>query len=427
MYERSDKLNKKVFLIIIIVIFTFIMTGCWNSRELNTLGIATAIGIDWVDGQILATVEIINPRPVKGMSEAKPGDLVRYVQGSGDTIFEAARNIALKFDRKVFVSQNRIVIFGEEFAKRGITDYFDVLQRDREFRETAYILIAKGKRATDIMGIYAGIEEIPGLYMENVVENKKFNPKTVDINISEYIKYYYDSGRQPVLGVIDRKEKSSINKINGSENKKEYELITEGCSIFNREKLVGYLDGKETRALNFVRNEIEGGVIEFPTPLNKADDYSTPTPSTESSLDIRPKISSGKSIFEITRSKTKNDLEIKNGKLMLKTKVKMRGMTGEVVGDVDISKQEAIKLMEESCSRQIKEEIENTIKKVQKDNKVDIFGYGNIVHRKYPKEWRSMKDEWDTIFSQAHVEVEVETHIIRTGLVNIPTNKVKGE
>lgn len=112
---------------------------------------------------------------------------------------------------------------------------------------------------------------------------------------------------------------------------------------------------------------------------------------------------------------------------MLKTKVKMRGMTGEVVGDVDISKQEAIKLMEESCSRQIKEEIENTIKKVQKDNKVDIFGYGNIVHRKYPKEWRSMKDEWDTIFSQAHVEVEVETHIIRTGLVNTPTNKVKGE
>lgn len=101
MYERSDKLKRKIFLIIIIIFSTYIVTGCWNSRELNTLGIATAIGIDWVDGQILATVEIINPRPVKGMSEAKPGDLVRYVQGSGDTIFEAARNIALKFDRKV--------------------------------------------------------------------------------------------------------------------------------------------------------------------------------------------------------------------------------------------------------------------------------------------------------------------------------------
>ncbi len=427
MYERSDRMKKKFILLSFILCLTLIITGCWNSRELNTLGIATVIGIDWEDEKILVTIEVINPRPVKAMLEAKPADLVLYVQGRGDTIFDALRNISLKFDRRIFVSQNKIFIFGEEFAKKGFINHIDVLQRDHEFRETAYMLVAKEKKATDIMGVHEAVEEILGMYMEDIVENKKFNPKGVDVNLSEYLKYYYDSGRQPILGVVDRKEKNVIKKVDTHEGKKEYELVIEGCSIFNKEKLSGYLNGEETRALNFVRNEVKGGVIEFPTPVKNIDHYSTPTPSVKDSSSTISTLNRDKSVFEIIKSKTKSDVEIENGKFILKTKVKMRGMLGDVTGDIDVSNEEAIKLIEESCSKQVKEEIESTIKKVQKKYKTDVFAFGTLVHRKYPKEWHRISSDWNNIFSQADVQVEVETNIIRTGLVNTSTNKIKGE
>lgn len=427
MYERSDKMKRKLILLSTILFWVFIMTGCWNSKELNTLGIVTAIGVDWKDKEILVTAEVINPRSVKGMSEAKPEELVKYVQGRGDTIFEAFRNIASKLDRRIFLSQNKVFIFGEEFAKRGLTDYMDLFQRDEEFRETSYILIAKGKQATDVMGVYGGIEEVPGVYMEDIIKNKRNNAKLISINISEYLKYYYDSGRQPILGVVYKEEKDPISKPDTSKGKKEYELIIEGSSVFSREKLVGYLTAEETRALNFVGNRIEGGIIEFPTPITKVDSYSTPTPQTEGlSSDVRPMVKGG-SVFQITKSKTKNNIDIVNGKLILNTKVKMKGIIGEVIGDIDISKEEAIKLMEEHCSRQVQKEIENTIKKVQKEYKIDIFGFGSLMHRKYPEKWHGIKNDWDNIFSETDIKVEVETNIIRTGLVNTPTNKIRGE
>lgn len=65
--------------------------------------------------------------------------------------------------------------------------------------------------------------------------------------------------------------------------------------------------------------------------------------------------------------------------------------------------------------------------KAQNEFRVDIFGFGDIFHRKYPEEWAKIKHNWNEIFSQADVEIEVKTNIIRTGLTNIPANNVKGD
>lgn len=50
-----------------------------------------------------------------------------------------------------------------------------------------------------------------------------------------------------------------------------------------------------------------------------------------------------------------------------------------------------------------------------------------MFHRKYPEEWKRIKKDWDEIFSKADFEIEVNTDIIRTGLINTPINKIKGK
>ena len=409
-------MRKKRFLLIVSILLSILLTGCWDARELNELGISMIIGFDIEDEKVLLTVEVIQPMH-SGNQEGNGSNLsVKYVQGAGNNMLEAFRDVILRFDRLIFASHNKILIFGEDFAKKGLASHIDELYRDREQREMAYILVAKEQKAYEVMGINAGLEKVPADYVLQLVKGIRSNPKTVNVNLVEYLKHYYHAGHHPVVGVIEKNIRKKIDKTSGNSSMEDYELSVMGAAVFKEEGLVGYLGGNDTKALNFIMDNIRGGIITFPTPAAVVKTESETEPQ---SNDLSSVI--------IISNKTKNDVEIIDGKIILKTKVKLRSSLGEVVGDIDISKEENIKAIEDACSKAIEVALKAAIKKLQRDFKLDIFGFGIVFHRKYPEQWKEIERNWDEIFSEAEVEVVVDTNIIRTGLINTPVNKIKGK
>ncbi|NMA85929.1 MAG: Ger(x)C family spore germination protein [Tissierellia bacterium] len=418
-------MTKKILFLNIIIIMATFLTGCWNAMELNTLGITLAMGLDFEDNKVLLTAEIIEPVPAKEKPSMKRGSIVTYVQGIGENIFDAFRDITLKFDRKLYIAHNKVIILGEEFARKASVTDLDLLVRDHEQRETAYLLIAKGSKAYEVMGVASGLEEIPGNYIFKLIENFKYNPKVVKVNIAEYLRHFYDMGQQPVLGIITKKEKMKINKIEKSNEGKEYELTVIGGAAFDKEKLVGFLDGSETKAFNIIMGRIKTGIITFPTP-NIIDTNSSETMSVESDIKSEETPGIDMSTVDIIKMKTKKNVDIINGNIVLKMEVKLRGSLEEVTKNIDISKEDNIKKMEVTCSKEIETYIKNTVSKVQNEFESDIFGFGSAFHRKYPKEWHKVKHNWNDIFSKADFQVKVETKLIRTGLTNTPIGRIKG-
>lgn len=52
-------------MLIMLIVFLLLTTGCWNGRELNELAITLAIGLDrTMDGQYLVTAQVANPGEV---------------------------------------------------------------------------------------------------------------------------------------------------------------------------------------------------------------------------------------------------------------------------------------------------------------------------------------------------------------------------
>ncbi|WMM23810.1 Ger(x)C family spore germination protein [Tissierella sp. MB52-C2] len=399
---------KKIIFLNILVILVLFLTGCWDSKELNKLGISLIMGVDMENDKVLLTVGFI--KPISAQESNMEQDVsVKYVQGVGNNMLEAFRDITLKFDRRVFASHNKIVIFGEEFAKQGLIDHIDELFRDREQRETSYILVAKGSKAYDVMGINPGLEQMPANYILNLVRNTNSNPKAMDTNFIDYIKHHYHKGHHPVVGIIQKRKREIVDKSASASKASEYELSILGSAIFDKDSLVGYLNGNDTKALNFFMDNVKMGIVTFPTPIP---------------LKNEGKSNSLSSVY-IINNKTKNDVEILDGKIILKTKIKLRSSLGEVVGDIDISKEENIKKMEEACSKAIEEALKEALRKGQEVHKLDIFGFGLVFHRKYPKLWKEIENNWDEIFSEAEFQIEVDTNIIRTGLINTPINRVK--
>jgi spore germination protein KC len=52
------------------------------------------------------------------------------LESTGYTVFDAFRNATMQSDRKLFLSQNNVVVIGEEMARTGVAPLIDFLDRD---------------------------------------------------------------------------------------------------------------------------------------------------------------------------------------------------------------------------------------------------------------------------------------------------------
>ncbi len=395
---------KKVFLSIIIFILTFVSTGCWNRRELNTLGIIGTMGIDLQhDEKIKVTVETVDTSKVgQGRFSDKGTTSGNYIQETGNSIFEAQRFITTKYDRKIFYPHMKCYIIGEALAKKGLTNYIDMLQRDHELRRTITIIIAKDTTAAEIMGIKGGIESTPGDYISKLLSLRESNGRVIAESVSDFLKAYYSKGTVPVIGVLSKTPKVQLTGVGKSESK--FELSGEGAAVILDGKLKGYLDGTETQALSFITNKFKAGIETFGNSSGK-----------------------GFTTYEIEKSKAKSTVELKGNQINIKVKLSCTGRLQEETDTYNLEDLNTIKKLEVAASKKIENDCKNTILRVQSDYKADIFGFGNIVHRKYPEEWKSMQNHWNDLFSQANVEIHVESKIITTGLVTDPINRIEGK
>ena len=446
--KLSKTTLKKLLIIFLAGLLVLPISGCWNRRELNNIGILGALGIDVEGDKVIVTAEIIRPKAYGGGGGANKEAFVME-QTEGESLFEALRNTTEKFDRKLFLADCKILIISEAAAKKGLVDSFEFWIRDHESRLYDYVFVVKGAKPSEVMGKAEGIEDIPSIYLSSLAKAQKANSKSITIELLDLIKQYYSIGQQPTCGVLQlteikqddgegknagteerknqdkdsqaesSKSKESTSKsTNENDNKSEVitdiqnevskksEILDEGAAVFLRNKLVGFLNGTETRALNFVTNKVASGTI-----VSKTSD--------------------GAQVVEILNTKCKKKVSMhEDGKFTVNLSVKITGSLGEQTGkDVkvkDLTEIDLQKVQQES-SEVVKKEIEAVIARTQKEYKSDIFGFGLEVHKKYPEEWKAIQDNWNQIFSETEVKVQVETNIVETGLLRLPTHVLQGK
>ena len=63
---------RKILALCLCLLIAFISGGCWDRRELNTLAIVTAIGVDKSkdDDKFILTYQILKPRQIKSQSSS---------------------------------------------------------------------------------------------------------------------------------------------------------------------------------------------------------------------------------------------------------------------------------------------------------------------------------------------------------------------
>lgn len=394
---------RKLSMIIILIFVTVLLSGCWSRKELNDLAIVTALAVDKAEEGYLVTAQIINPGEIAGKTQTTRVAVSTY-RTTGRSVFEAIRKLTTEAPRKLYLAHIRMVIFGEELAKEGITKVLDFLSRDHEIRTDFYIAVAKGGMGTSLLNVLTPIDKIPASKMFNsITHSQKSWAPTSGVHLDNLISRIISEGNNPVLTGIYYSGTTEMG--NRLENVERVDTPTtiklDHLAIFKKGKLVGWLNKNESKGYNYITDHVD------------------------STVGVAP-CKGGNITLEVTRSKTDVKAKVENGIPKITIKKESEANIGEVQCELDIMDENKIKELEIDFKNKAKKMMLQVIEKAR-EHKTDIFGFGEAVHRADPEIWNKLKKDWHVQgFNDIQVSFDIKFNIRRTGTITKPFQK-KGE
>jgi len=391
------KMNISVLKLFLCFFIIFSLTGCLGQREINDLEIVIGMGVDKDENadSILLTAQVVNEAEA-GRSSGKSGggeDRLTFwnVSSTGKSIFEAARQITHKTGNRLFVSHSQAVIFGNEIANEGLQKYIDFFLRSHEMRPTSLVLVAEG-RASDILDTKPATEKFPAMSISKLVKSYGFTSHFYKVNMKEFASCMMSPTKAPLAPIV-----SAVDEKNGKD------IYVSGMGVFKKGKMVGKLNEAEVRGLLWVLGEVKSGVITVISPNEQ-----------------------GSAVLEVLNAKSKLTPEIKDSQIIMHIKIKEEASLSEKSTIENLATSLGFEKMQEASAEIIRQEIMASFEK-SKELNADIFGFGEMLHKKYNKEWEKLKDKWDEIYPTIELDIDVETKILQTNLLKKPAAPIEEE
>lgn len=379
------------------------LCGCWSSQEPKYLAIVDSLVYDITErGQYRVVMEILNPAVTggkdKGSSQKKPHVIC---VGEGNTARTALNNISVSMEHSIFGGQNKVRFFSRALAFRGIGETIDYFMRDHLTDETPYMAVIESGDPLDLYNSATGLSETVGGYFDLLsIYQPQSMSRSVFVTTLDFIKDYYDEGKQPVMGLVrlveNKAEPAETGESSTPEGEaKKYQIEYEGLAAFKGDKFVGTLNGVEARSYNHLTNKLKTTRIYVP-------------------------YEGGNAVIEMHTSDCTIKAALNGDKVSFDVKIAANMGLVTVGGSLDVRTEEAFRVIEQSYKEKTEQEITDVIQRMQREMKSDIFGFGSALHTQFPDPWKELKENWDDKFSEADIRVTVDAVLDRTGEVKQP-------
>lgn len=389
-------MNNKFFCIILTGIF--LMTGCWGNVDVNEIYETVGVGIDRSDDKYKITYQILVPEELSLKARGYTTTVKTYsVEAS--TISEASRKLLSKTSKKPELSHLRVIILGESLSREGIKSVLDFFIRSAEVRGDIYIVVTKGSDASDALKVLTGLQRVPSQKIHDSLESsEKYWSPIVIMRKYDLLRDIGSEGKEPILTSIIVKGNKDVgmSKDNVETISPSTEIETGTIAVFKKDKLIGWLNEKESSITNTILGKVRSTIREYPYNDNE--------------------------MISLEAKKVRRKIKVVNDqdKPKIIYNEYIEGNIVEVSDSKDINDPKEIKKIEQVIEENIRQLTENTIKRVQQEFNSDIFGFGQEIRRQQPKMWRNIKDNWDQEFPKLTVEVNVKLKIITTGIIIDP-------
>jgi spore germination protein KC len=178
--------------------------------------------------------------------------------------------------------------------------------------------------------------------------------------------------------------------VNVQEENKRKTLVISRMAVFKRDRMVGELNWDEVTGYLWVMGQINEGILELTT-----DKGTVSMNIISASNTLTPVIQSDGRIGVLLNIDSVLDFEELNG-----------------FGDMKLEELHA--MLTQEATKTIEQRVYTTFEKTKQLN-ADIYGFGGKFRIKYPKQWKSIEQQWDTLYPSLQLVLNVKAHIVGTG------------
>ncbi|MGE5370835.1 MAG: Ger(x)C family spore germination protein [Solirubrobacterales bacterium] len=387
----------KCILGICIVAGILTISGCWDKREINELGLVTSVGIDKAAkrNQYMVTVEIANPSVSNATAETSGsgqsgGGSVWIASATGDSIFDATRNLVNISSRRIMWAHNSVIIIGAPLAREGIAPVVDYFTHQPELRLKAAVVVAKGD-AKDYIPTKIGMDTPNGTSFILMQAYRSLAAESANSHMLEVATSLASKHGNPLIAEIRLKNairQPNAGNSSGAKNPQTVEMA--GAAVFKKDRMIGWLTPTETRGSSWILNQTKNTVVTVTDPAHHYKNVSVET-------------SDVKAMIKTT---------VKNGMPRISIRITGNGTIAEEDGKTSLGINQMKKHVAVLVDRKIESEVRHTLSVVQNKYGVDVLGFAAIVHVQNDREWESgLMDQWETIFPMIPVQVSADIHI----------------
>ncbi|MBP2653684.1 MAG: gerAC [Firmicutes bacterium] len=384
----------------VIFLMSFMVTGCWDRKEIENRGFVLGGAIDKVitpapkgeydlphvtqeAGERKYKVTVEMPRFKKGEENVTGGKENHYIfSGEGESMFQIVRAIGAKTYFSPFFEDLQVLIFSEAVAREGIKDLLDFGLRNPTMRRGVKVFVTPG-RAEDILKGKMQVAEINSIFIAKTSQNVKMTPRFATV-----------TSLGEVAQAIRAKRSFGVAEIvmeNGDVK------LTKGA-IFNAEgKMVGELDEWEIVGGKIIRRVLKEGAFSIPNPANPEK----------------------LAVFEVVEPRIKVNSHVDGDKLWFTLEAELAGHLGENT-ETEQKALDPVFLM--AVERAMADEFTRMVQVAyhkHQELRADALGLGSLVYRQHPEYWNMVKDRWDEeVFPQTPIDVNIKVIIRRPGMIS---------
>lgn len=379
---------KKFFILLPIL---FLLSGCYNYRELNDLAIVSAIGVsrNEKEDKYEVIVQVINPQKEMDATSSNRPDFITF-KSEGKSLQESLRKVVRESPKKLYATQMQLLIVDEQLAENNLSQIFDFFARNPEVRNEIYVLIGKDK---DILEILTPIDNISSKnIMDSLTSTNKFLGYSSIMTFSELLSNYQNDKIElalPSIELVGNEEEGADDK-NLQKSTLDASVKMSTIGVFKDNKLVGYLSDDESLAYNMVMDKITNAII---TLDYKKDEYL---------------------VTEIISSSTSVEAKPKDNKIIISLKGKSSIVESHY--DINLTDEDNVEKVQKKLNNHIEKLIKKSIRDTNNKYNSDIYGFGDLFYKTDAKYFKGIKDKWeDEVYGNLEIEVKSNIEIVEQG------------
>lgn len=378
---------KKIKYLLLLLPF---LSGCYNYRELNEIGITTAISIDY-DENFKVIAQVINPVKQQDASTSGEPSFVNF-SSEGDSLQEAFRSVILESPRQLYGSHLQIIILSEEIVNNHLFEVLDFFTREPEIRSEVNVIIAQDPKDLEGITIQTLLNDLSSSTILDALKSQsKKEGVTLEITLNDLTNMYLN----PYLEITMPSMTVEGNLGQGQKEENITETVADAktkigtTAIFKENNLLGFLSIQESKMVNLIKNNFSDSILQF-------------------------EYNDGYIVFEPNRVKSKVEADVKNNKVIVT--IKGYAKINEVGTVVNLEDTKEIEKIKDFLNESIENSVKDTFNSIRDKYNTDIFGFQDLYYKTDPNYFKENYKNWyEDAFPNLEIDVNSNLKLYEKG------------